>query len=206
MDFYPETGGLVPPAPSSCAKPAVVKGAPRSVMNTNGLRSLSRCSRRRARISGPLTGWTLGVPCLTRRTCKHGTIKIDLIPPKVRQFRGPQPMPEGDKDHGGVTMPVAVLSCRCHQRLDFVLGQVFARAQIAVLRPLRCDCSFSVLGAIKLETRLSHENWSLVGTTVAKNGSFTNSRPRALTLRLPLARQAPSREGSPRPWKPCCRR
>src|SRR5271170_5435837 len=31
--------------------------------------SLSRWSRRRARISSPIKGWVLGVPFLTRRTC-----------------------------------------------------------------------------------------------------------------------------------------
>ena len=59
-------------------------------------------------------------------------------------------MPEGDEDHGGVPMAVPVLPRRGHQRLDFVLGQIFARAQFAVLRPLRLTVRFSMLGATSL--------------------------------------------------------
>jgi hypothetical protein len=50
------------------AKPAVVNGDPRSLTNTKGEVSLSRCSRRRARISSPINGCVLGVPFLIRRT------------------------------------------------------------------------------------------------------------------------------------------
>jgi hypothetical protein len=49
--------------------PAVVKGAPRSDVNTNGDGgSWSRLSRRRARSSTPLNGWTDGAPFLARLT------------------------------------------------------------------------------------------------------------------------------------------
>jgi hypothetical protein len=43
------------------AKPAVVNGAPRSLTNTNGEVTLSRCSRRSARISSPRNGCVVGV-------------------------------------------------------------------------------------------------------------------------------------------------
>ena len=50
------------------AKPAVLKGAPRSEVNTKtDLGSYSRWRRRRARNLSPRTGWLLGVPRLTRR-------------------------------------------------------------------------------------------------------------------------------------------
>ena len=53
------------------AWPDVENGDPRSDVNTNGdFGSCSRCSRRSARISSPRIGWVLGVPLLTRRTCK----------------------------------------------------------------------------------------------------------------------------------------
>jgi len=50
------------------AKPAVVNGAPRSDVITNG-EGADRLSSRKARISSPCSGCTLGTPCLTRRTC-----------------------------------------------------------------------------------------------------------------------------------------
>jgi hypothetical protein len=52
------------------ATPAVLKGAPRSEVNTNGdTGSCSRWRRRRARSSSPRIGWVLGVPRFTLRTC-----------------------------------------------------------------------------------------------------------------------------------------
>ena len=44
-------------------KPAVVRGEPRSLVNTNGEDGFcSRCSRRSARISSPTIGCVAGVP------------------------------------------------------------------------------------------------------------------------------------------------
>ena len=58
------------------AKPAVVKGPARSLVNTNGdFGSCSRCNRRKARNSSPMIGWVLGVPCLTLRTCRVALAK-----------------------------------------------------------------------------------------------------------------------------------
>jgi hypothetical protein len=51
----PDEAGHPCPARSIIrANPAVVNGAPRSLTNTNGLASLSRCIRRSARNSDPL--------------------------------------------------------------------------------------------------------------------------------------------------------
>ena len=67
-----EVEAAAPPARSTMrAKPAVVNGAPRSDVNTNGdLGSCSRAKRRSARNSSPRIGWVLGVPFLTRRTAR----------------------------------------------------------------------------------------------------------------------------------------
>jgi hypothetical protein len=48
---------------------------PRSLTKTNGDVSLSCWSRRRARSSSPCKGWVLGVPFLTRRTCRTAPLK-----------------------------------------------------------------------------------------------------------------------------------
>jgi hypothetical protein len=63
-------GGFFPSPRISRAKPAVVKGDPRSLTKTKGDDGLSRWSRRSARSSSPWIGWVLGVPFLTRRTCR----------------------------------------------------------------------------------------------------------------------------------------
>jgi len=66
------------------AKPAVVNGDPRSLVNTNGdLGSCSRCSLRRARISSPTTGWVARRALLGPPDVQDGMGEIDLIPTQV---------------------------------------------------------------------------------------------------------------------------
>jgi hypothetical protein len=60
------------------AKPAVVKGDPRSLTKTKGDVALSRWRRRRARSWLPCIGCVLGVPFLTRRTCSTAPLKSTL--------------------------------------------------------------------------------------------------------------------------------
>jgi hypothetical protein len=56
--------------------PAVVNGPARSLVKTNGdLGACSRRSLRSARSSSPMIGWVLGVPRLTRRTCRVAVAK-----------------------------------------------------------------------------------------------------------------------------------
>jgi hypothetical protein len=71
---------------------------PRSLTKTNGDDSLSRWSRRRGRSSSPRRGWVLGLPFLTRRTCR--TAAPNSTPAQVAQLGRPQPVSEGDQAHG----------------------------------------------------------------------------------------------------------
>ena len=124
------------------AKPAVLNGAPRSEVNTNGdFGSCSRWSRRSARNSSPRMGWVLGVPCLDPADVQGGRVELDLIPAQVHQLGRPQAMPVGHQDHGGVAVAIAVVFGGLHQPLDLGLGQVFAGAQVGVGGPLGPDCS-----------------------------------------------------------------
>src|SRR5262249_2599001 len=51
--------------------------------------------------------------------------QLDLLPLQVADFRGPQTVVIGDKDHGRVAMPIAaVLARTVHQPLDLALGEV----------------------------------------------------------------------------------
>src|SRR4029078_6260664 len=50
-------------------------------------------------------------------------------------------MPIGHKDHRRIPMAPAVALGRVHQPLDLGLGQVLARAQLAVRWPFGGDCS-----------------------------------------------------------------
>jgi hypothetical protein len=50
-------------------------------------------------------------------------------------------MPEGCQDHGGVTMPMPIVSRRFHEPFDLALGEVLASAILGVRQPTRRDCS-----------------------------------------------------------------
>jgi hypothetical protein len=66
----------VPARSTIRAKPAVVKGAPRSLVNTIGdLGSCSGCSLRNARSSSPRIGWVLGDPFFTLCTARVAVSK-----------------------------------------------------------------------------------------------------------------------------------
>jgi hypothetical protein len=81
-----------------------VKGAPRSLTNTKGLLpSLSRCKRRNARNSGPLSGWTLRRALLGPTDVQDGPIEVHLIPHGLGRS---QAVPEGEQDHGRVPVPL----------------------------------------------------------------------------------------------------
>ena len=63
------------------ANPAVVNGAPRSEMNTNGgLRLLPRAAAAAGRVARPRgQGELQGVPFFTRRTWEGGRFEVDLV-------------------------------------------------------------------------------------------------------------------------------
>ena len=68
--------------------------------------------------------------------------EVDLIPPQVHDFGRSQAMPVGHQDHAGVAVAVAIALGRRDQPLDLMLGEVFARPQVAVAPPPRGNCSF----------------------------------------------------------------
>ena len=63
---------------------------------------------------------------------KHGTGKVDLVPAQVTHLGSPQAVPEGEQDHGGVAVTVAVAPGSLDQRLDLVGGQVLPGSQFGV--------------------------------------------------------------------------
>ena len=79
-----------------------------------------RCRRRRARISSPCIGCTLGVPPLGPANVEASGRQLDLMPLQIAQFRGAQAMPIGDQDHGRVTVATAARLPRSrYQLVDF---------------------------------------------------------------------------------------
>ena len=57
-------------------------------------------------------------------------------------------MPEGEQDHGGVAVTVAVVACGLDEALDLAFGQVFARPAPLGNRP-RETVLFAVVGGLR---------------------------------------------------------
>ena len=103
-----------------------MNGPRRPVAKTKPLFGNCRRSSRSALISSPRSGWTLGLPLLTRRTCKEAKFHL-------RPFHGsPKPVPERDQDQNGVPVPVAAVLGRLHEPLNFGHGKIFPRLQLVV--------------------------------------------------------------------------
>jgi len=63
---------------------------------------------------------------------EHGAIEVDLIPAKIADLGGTQPVPEGQQDHGAIPVPIAIVASSLHQPLNLALGEVFAGAIVGV--------------------------------------------------------------------------
>jgi hypothetical protein len=101
--------------------PGADSGAPRSETKTNGDLVLSLWWRRSSRNPRPVNGWVLGVPFLTRRTCKDAVLK-SICSPQVDDLGRPQAMPIRQEHHQGVAVAVAVVADRLNHLLDFAIG------------------------------------------------------------------------------------
>ena len=77
------------------AKPAVVKGAPRSETNMNGDDGASRWRRRSSHFAAG-QGMRAGRTILRPADVQGSLSEIDLIPTEVAQFGRTQTVPEGD--------------------------------------------------------------------------------------------------------------
>src|SRR4029453_17738783 len=112
-----------PLRPNSAWKALGVIGPSRSVMKTCEDGPCSRCRRRRARISSPCIGWTLGEPFLGPTNVQAARGQLDLKPSEIAQLGGPEAMAVADQDHGGVPVAVAARTSGCgHQALDLPPG------------------------------------------------------------------------------------
>jgi hypothetical protein len=72
---------------------------------------------------------------------EHGAIEIDLVPAQVADLGGPEPVPEGDEDHGGVPMTVPVSLGGLDQGVNLARGEVLPGAKRGIRSPRRRNCS-----------------------------------------------------------------
>ena len=92
-------------------------------------------------------------PILDPPHVEHCATEVDLVPAQVADFARPEPVPEGDQDHGRVPMAVAVGLGGLDQRLDLAGRQVLARAKLGVRPPGRRNCSENFSWRDQLECR-----------------------------------------------------
>jgi len=67
-------------------------------------------------------------------------LEVDLIPAQRAQLGDAQAVAVGDPDHGGIAVPVPVLSRGCDQALDFLGGQVLAGTALGLRNWPWRDC------------------------------------------------------------------
>src|SRR5262249_24068889 len=102
-----------------------------------------------------------GSALLNPADVQHGVFEVDLLPAQVHQLGGPQTMPEGQQDHGGVAMAPAVVPGSLNQPLDLALGQVLA----------------GTIGGMGLRTGKATVRFTLAGPTTFRCRMAAISRP-----------------------------
>ena len=124
------------------ANPAVLKGAPRSEVNTKALLGFLLALQPP---QGPqfVPKDRMGARCalLDPAHVQGGRSELHLIPTQVHKLRSPQAVPIGHEDHRRVPLAPTVPLGLVHQPLDLGLGQIFAGAQVGIGEPLGGNCS-----------------------------------------------------------------
>src|SRR6476659_6178672 len=67
--------------------------------------------------------------------------EVDLLPAQGTQLRRSQAVPEGQQDHGRISMSVPVSARRLHQSLYLFLGQVLPGSVVLVREATSANCS-----------------------------------------------------------------
>ena len=126
-------------------------------------------------------------PALAAADVEAAGLKLDLVSSEIAHFGGPQAMPVGDQDHGGVAVTVAAaFAGRCHERLDLGPRQVLA---------VRATVEFTMVGAASLPTCESMKNFpsrnvtveQLVISSTVSNDEMYVSQSVAVVCRQPCA-------------------
>ena len=97
----------------------------------------------------------LGVPGLTRRTCKRGRAEVHLVPAQVDQLGGPQPVAVGHEDHSGVPVSPAVLLARAISRSTSASVKYSRVRSLLLGGRFGVTVRFTVLGVTSLRCRLA---------------------------------------------------
>jgi hypothetical protein len=80
-------------------------------------------------------------PLLDATDVQGGGREVDLLPTQVRQFAHPQAVSVRDEQHGGIAVAMAIDFRGGNELLDLGLGEMLARAQLAIWSADRRDCS-----------------------------------------------------------------
>jgi len=80
-------------------------------------------------------------PVLDPADVEDGGTEFDLVPTEIAQLGRPQPVAEGDQDHGGVPVPMSVGLGHLDQGGDLAGRQVLAGPKFGVRAPRRSNCS-----------------------------------------------------------------
>jgi hypothetical protein len=79
-----------------------------------------------------------GGPVLDPPHVQHRAIEFDLVPAQVADLSSPESVPEGEQDHCGIAVTVAVGLGGLDQGFDLAARQVLAGAKLDVSSTGRC--------------------------------------------------------------------
>src|SRR6266446_6859987 len=88
-----------------------------------------------------LEGMRAGGAVLDPAHVEHCPIEVDLVPAQVADFGRPEPVAEGDQDHGRVPVAISIGLGGLDQRFDLAWRQVLTGARLHIRSPCRRNCS-----------------------------------------------------------------
>ena len=104
-----------------------------------------------------------------------GGREVHLVPAQIGQLRGAEAVTVGDQQHRGVAVAPAAFLGRGDQALDFIRGQVLARAQLGVrAAPVHVDCLFNGGWRDQAQVRICSHLQPLPGDDCLYNNPSTN--------------------------------
>src|SRR5215471_12126257 len=115
-------------------------GAPRSLMKTYRPGFCVRAGDGAGREVRCRSGVDRRDPILESIDVQAAMDQINLLPAQRAQFGCAQAVPKGHQDHGGITMPVTIVSRCLHEPLNLALGEVLASAIFGIRQPTGRDC------------------------------------------------------------------
>src|SRR3954453_6417770 len=88
--------------------------------------------------------------------------QVHLLPPERAKLRSPQPMTEGQENHGRIAVAIAVVASGLHEPLDLALGQVLTLSIVRIRQPSPANCSLYSGRSLGVRHRIHWDNFPVL--------------------------------------------